>query len=268
MTLEIGLDPVLLRLGPLQIAWHGLLTAVAVLAGVRLGTERAARLRYASEEVSRIVLWGILGGVVGARLFHVLDHLPQYLADPLSILAIWQGGIAVYGGFAGGLLGGWLAARRSGLAVWPLLDAAAPALLVGQLVGRLGCLVNGDAWGAPTGAAWGLIYRNPGALLPSNLLGVPTQPYPLYESVAVALLLALLVLLERRQPAGSGITFIVAVLGYAVIRFALSPFRQEEAVFAGLQEAQIVAVLTAAVALAMLWIWRPHTRLVPLLHRP
>lgn len=258
MTMTIALDPVLARIGPLQLGWHGVLTALAVIVAVQIGVAGAKRRGYPEDGVSRVALWGVLGGLVGARLFHVLDHLPQYLADPLSILAVWEGGIAVYGGFVGGILAGWLAARRAGLASLPLLDAAAPAMLVGQLIGRLGCLVNGDAWGAPTGAGWGLVYSHPGAFLPPELLGVPTQPYPLYEIVAVALVLVALLIIERRRAPRPGDAFVTAVLGYAAVRYVLTSFRQEEVVFAGLQEAQLVALLTASLAIAFALAVRPR----------
>jgi phosphatidylglycerol:prolipoprotein diacylglycerol transferase len=80
----------------------------------------------------------VVGGIVGARLFHVADHLPYYLANPLLIPAVWEGGIAIYGAFLGGLIGGVVAARRARLPIWRLLDVAAPAMLVGQAIGRLG----------------------------------------------------------------------------------------------------------------------------------
>ena len=251
MLINVTLDPVIARLGPFELGWHGLLTALAVGIAVWLGLRLAERQGLPAEALSTVATWAIVGGVLGARLFHVADHLPYYLARPAEALAFWQGGIAVYGSFIGGIAAGWVAARRAGLPVWPLLDAAAPAMLVGQAIGRLGCLSNGDAWGAPTGGDWGIVYWHPAALLPPELLGVPTHPYPLYEILAEVVLLGGL-WLARRRLAQPGITFLVAAVGYAVIRFSLTFFRQEPALLWGLQEAQLIAVVSGLVALVLL----------------
>lgn len=265
MRIDLAFDPIIARLGPLELGWHGLFTALAVVLAVWFFMRQAARLGLNPEALSTLATWSILGGLIGARLFHVLDHLPYYLAHPAETLALWQGGIAVYGAFLGGIVAGWLVARRQRLPVWPLLDIAGPTMLIGQAIGRLGCLSNGDAWGAPTGGSWGLVYWHPNALLPPDLLGVPTHPYPLYEIAAEVVLLALLWLAQRRL-ATPGTTFLLAAIGYAVIRFGLSFFRQEAVVLWGLQEAQLVALATGGLALGLLlvrWTRSAKGRLTP-----
>lgn len=244
--------PPAIQLGTFALGWHGLLTVAAVIVAVHVGSRAAERAGAPTAVVSAILTWAIIGGLAGARLFFVIDHLPTYLADPLAALAIWQGGIAVYGAFIGGITAGIVAARRHAVRAWPLLDAAAPAMLVGQAIGRVGCLINGDAWGRPTFDDWGLVYRSSEAFVPPALLNVPTHPYPLYEIAAVGALFALLLPLRRRA---DGRVFLLAALGYAVIRFALTTFRQEAPVLGDLQQAQVVAVVSAVLALSVLF-WR------------
>lgn len=251
MRFEIGFDPVIAQLGPLQIGWHGVFTALAVLVAVWLGTWLAERRGAPAEALGSVATWGLVGGLIGARLCHVLDHLEAYRASPLAVLAVWEGGIAVYGAFIGGVAAGALAARRAALPIWPLLDAAAPAMLIGQAIGRLGCLSNGDAWGGPCSGPLCVVYTHPRALLPPDLLDVPTHPYPLYELLAVLLLLPFLELVRRRS-GRAGSVFLVAVLGYAVIRFGLSFLRQEARLLWGLQEAQLLALATGLAALVLL----------------
>jgi phosphatidylglycerol---prolipoprotein diacylglyceryl transferase len=248
--IHLSFDPVLAWLGPLPLAWHGILSSLGIYAGVWLAARLLDHPRWQEAGVPGSLFgWASLGALVGARLFHVADHLADYVADPLSVLAIWRGGIAVYGGFVGALAGAALASRRAGLPVWPLLDAAGPALLLGQAIGRLGCFANGDAWGAPTGGAWGVVYEHPGALLPPELLGVPTHPYPLYEAAADLTLLGVLLLVRRRAPLGlPGRVFLLAAVGYGAIRFTLTFLRQEPVVLWGLQEAQVLALVTGLAA--------------------
>jgi phosphatidylglycerol---prolipoprotein diacylglyceryl transferase len=258
MTLTFALDPVIAQLGPFQLGWHGIFTAIAVLVAVWLAGRLALQCGIPTEVVYAIAGWGVVGGLIGARLFHVADHLSYYQQNPLLIPAIWEGGIAVYGAFIGGLVGGSIAAWRSHLDPWPLLDIAAPTMLVGQGIGRLGCLCNGDAWGRDaTGCPFCLAirYTNQNDLLPANLRGVPTYAYPLYELAAEALLLATLWLFRDRLRQRPGLTFLVGSIGYGIIRFGLTFYRQEVVVLWGLQEAQVIAAITGLVALGFL-IWR------------
>ncbi len=247
VRIDITFDPIIAQLGAFQLGWHGLFTAVAVLAGIWLGSRRAERWGFSADGVGTVVIWSIVGGLIGARAFHVLDHLSYYAEHPLEAFAVWEGGIAVYGSFIGGILGGLIGVRQTGLPAWPLLDAAAPAMLLGQAIGRLGCLSNGDAWGAPTGTNWGVVYWHPNDLLPRDLIGVSTHPYPLYEIVAVLAVMLGLWWWERRQPVHDGSLFLVAALGYAVVRFGLTYFRQETILAWGLQEAQVIALATVVV---------------------
>lgn len=249
---DITIDPIVAQLGPIQLGWHGIFSMLALLAGLWLGL---ARFRSLGLDVDLIVSglgWVIAGAVIGARLFHVADHLPYYAQHPLEIVAVWQGGIAVYGGFVGGVVAGAIVARRLGVPIWPALDGAAPAMLVGQMIGRIGCLINGDAWGAPTGCQCGVVYWHEHALLPSELLGVPTHPYPAYEIVAVAVVLSLLWLGRRRLAARPGTTFLLATIGYGLSRLTLSVVRQETVIVFGLQEAQIIGLVTALLAATVL----------------
>ena len=239
-------DPIILQLGPIQIGWHGVFTVLAIAVGVWWGLRGARRIGVHGEVIDRVLTWAIAGAFVGARLFHVADHLSYYVEHPLEAFAIWQGGIAVWGSFIGAIVAGLIAARGTHLPIWPLLDIAGPAILIGQAIGRLGCLSNGDAWGAPTGGGWGIVYADPNDLVPRDLLGVPTHPYPLYEILAVLVLLGVLARLRPRL-GRPGDLFIVAALGYAAIRFFLTFFRQETVVAAGLQEAQVIAVLIVLV---------------------
>lgn len=262
-AITIGFDPILAQLGPYQLAWHGIFTTVAVAVAGWLGVRQAERRGVPVDGAYSVLTWGIVGGFIGARLFHVADHAAYYWDHPLQIVAVWEGGIAVYGAFLGGIAGGFIAARRARLATWLLLDAAAPAMLVGQAIGRLGCLCNGDAWGGPCGTCpfcLCVTYVNSKDLLPADLLGVPTHPYPVYEIACEALLLAGLWLGRDRFRGRPGHLFLVAAMGYGVIRFGLSFFRQEVAIVAGLQEAQVIALATGLLALGLLAArWRAKT---------
>jgi phosphatidylglycerol:prolipoprotein diacylglycerol transferase len=115
------------------------------------------------------------------------------------------------------------------------------------MVGRLGCIINGDAYGGPTTMPWGFVYTNAGAMIPDALKGIPTHPYPVYEILWDLALLGLLLFLRRRSLPG-GLLFLTYVAGYALGRFTLTFVRQEAIVLWGLQQAQVVALGALALA--------------------
>lgn len=138
-------------------------------------------------------------------------------------------------------------AIKEKLPIGKLADSTTIGLIAGQMVGRIGCIINGDAYGGPTGMPWGFIYKNPGAMIPDSLKGIPTHPYPVYEILWDLGLLGLLVLLRRRSLPG-GLLFMVFIGGYAIGRFALTFVRQEAVWAWGLQEAQLIALVALVLA--------------------
>lgn len=242
--ITIGLDPNILVVGPIVLAWHGLLTAVGVLAGVMIAVEVSKRLRYRTTEddVYSVTLWGVPGGIVGARLAHVVDRWDFYASQPLRILAINEGGIAIWGGILGGLLTAYIYVKVKGLPVGQSADVGAFGLIVGQIIGRLGCTVNGDSYGAPSGLPWSITYTHPGAFAP---LGIAGHPWPLYEMLWLGVTMGLLWRFrERIRP--EGMMFLLYLGSYAVGRFLLTFMRQERILWMGLQEAHIISLLVLA----------------------
>ncbi len=135
-----------------------------------------------------------------------------------------------------------LYAKRRSLPLARLADGAVPALLVGQIIGRIGCIVNGDAYGGTTGLPWGFVYSHPDALIPGHLWGIPTHPYPVYEMIwNLAILLSLW--LVRTRVKTDGLLFFSYIFLYSLGRFVLSFVRQEKIWFWGLQEAQVIALI-------------------------
>lgn len=248
--ITINIDPVILHLGGFALRWYGVTFAGGIALAFWLTLREARRRGLDANKVGNVYLWAVVGGLVGARLFHVVDKLSYYMDNPSQIVMVNQGGLAIWGGLITGGLVAFLMARRERLPAARLADATVIGLLVGQMVGRLGCVINGDAYGGPTGMPWGFIYVNPGAMIPSTLKGIATHPYPVYEVLWNLALLGLLLFLRKRD-LSAGMLFSIYVAGYAVGRFTLTFVRQEAVWFWGLQEAQVVSLLAFVLALAL-----------------
>lgn len=249
----IDIDPVIVHLGPFALTWYGVIVAIAIVVGVWLASREARRKSLPMAEVESLVWWVVVGGFVGARALHVVDRWDFYAAQPMAILAVWNGGLAILGGVLGGTFAGAVGAWRSGIAIGPLCDAAAPGAILGQAVGRFACLVTGDALGRPT-TGFGVTYLNPGAMAPQ--LGVAYEPVFLYE-MAWDLAVFAILWLARGRLRVDGQLF-AAYLGlYALGKFALTYLRTETVWFAGLQEAQLLALVAGG--LGLIWLLWPRT---------
>ena len=137
--ITISIDPVILHIGHLALHWYGLIVMTAIGVGVWLAARQAERRGFQKADIYDGALWVVLAGLLGARLFHVIDHWPhEYAPNPIRALYIWEGGLAIWGGVFGGLIAVAVLARRRGWRLPRLLDAAAPGLVLGQGSGEAG----------------------------------------------------------------------------------------------------------------------------------
>lgn len=251
--ITIDIDPVLFTAGPLTIRWYGLMISLAIVVGVGLAMREAARRGIPEDDILYVALWAIPGALLGARLLHVIDGWEYYVTYPLQILAFQEGGLAIYGGLLGGIATGGFAARRRGLLSWKLMDIAAPSLILGQAIGRIGCFINGDHQGPPTNLPWATSYVNPRTLAPDSLPRHPAQIYELLYDLAILGLLLFLRPRLRRD----GILFLLYAALYSFGRFWISALREDAPFLLGLKEAQVVSVATFLLAIPLLVrIWR------------
>jgi phosphatidylglycerol:prolipoprotein diacylglycerol transferase len=233
-------DPIIVQIGPFVLRWYGLMIGLGVIAGVWLGVKEAARRGISIEHATNLATWAVPAGFVGARLFHVVDQLPYYLANPMKIIAINEGGMAIYGGLIGGALAGLAYAIKYDLPIGKLADAAAPGMLLGQTIGRIGCLLNGDHQGLPASLPWATMYTNPNTVVPD--FGVPRHPTQVYELLYDLALFGVIWVLRKRITVDGVLFWIYATL-YAFGRFWISFLRLDAEFLFGLKEAQIVSLV-------------------------
>jgi phosphatidylglycerol:prolipoprotein diacylglycerol transferase len=275
-SISIGINPNLFSAGGFILSWHGVFTFIAVVTAVVLVVRWARREGMDVDCVYSASMWAIIGGVIGARVLHVIDFWDEiYQHDIGRIFSVWSGGIAIFGAISGGFVGGslYLLIRNSNwfLALWRpfsvvfgqphkanlprishLADVTAPALLVAMAIGRIGDIINGEHFASATGLPWGVIYTHPDS---PGLGRPPTHPAVAYELIFdLVLLAALWPLRDRLRP--RGMFFALYGCTYSIGRFFLSFMREEFNVYFGaLNEAQIAALIVIAITVPIL-VWK------------
>jgi prolipoprotein diacylglyceryl transferase len=186
------------HLGGIALHAYGVMLLLGILAAVWLTGVRWTRRGGDWDLVFRVAMWGVAGGVVGARLYHVLTSWNE-VPDPKwqGAFEIWKGGLGVWGGIAGGVLAGAIVVRGSGNSVYAFMNACAPALLLAQAIGRWGNYFNQELFGKPTDLPWGLEIAVQNR--PQEYISEPTfHPLFLYESLWCLLGVGVLLLIDRR----------------------------------------------------------------------
>jgi len=245
------------HLGPVQLAWHGIFTAVGIFFGVALPV-RLLRGRVSEDALYAVATPAVIGGIIGARLFHVIDcwSLCGYDTNPLLIPQIWTGGIAIMGAVIVGALTGYvIAVRRGDIPIGGTADAAAAGIGIGMAIGRIGDIINGEHRAAHANLPWSVIYVNPQTL---GERGIPVHPEVAYELIMLVAIVVVQVWLwsridARRVPAG--VEFAVGLLAYAIGRFFLSYLRLDPTYLFGLRGAQILGIIACGHRP-----WHPHPR--------
>jgi phosphatidylglycerol:prolipoprotein diacylglycerol transferase len=270
LAIEIPWDPNITEIGGLLLTWHGLFTALGILAGVWLALRLGRVIDYDPDDIYSIALVAVPAGIVGARLLFVIERWDFYGTRPGDIISITEGGISIWGGILGGILGGALYAWWKGFPLLRGLDIGAAGLLLGQAIGRLGDVVNGEHISTATDLPWGVIYTDPDspAFSHSVVVGAvhPATSYELLGDLAIlGVMLVLFYGLFRHRP---GRVFFVYLIGYATMRFFLTYLRVDSAETLGglLRVPQLVSVAAGAVGLPLaIWVWRrpPATPVEP-----
>jgi phosphatidylglycerol:prolipoprotein diacylglycerol transferase len=293
MSIRIGIDPDLATIGNFVLTWHGFLTFISVAIAVYLAVRWARKEGLVTDSAYSVAVWGVIGGIIGARALHVIDLWGDfYKYDPVRIVQIWNGGIAIYGAILGGFLFGaayvmvrnhsrfldgwnsvfgriksWRLEKAPLPSVGHAADIAAPALLIGMAIGRIGDIINGEHVAKLSNLPWAFVYSNPES--PSNAVHGLRSSHPavVYEMLLDIVVLAIIwPLRDRLRPRGMVFALYLAIysLGKFFISFlrtGLPPMDREWAI--GLNEAHFVSLVVLAITIPLLLLKAQFVRTPP-----
>ncbi len=270
------IDPVAFEIGPIQLHWYGIIIAAAVLIAGMLGTRVARWLNEDPDEGWSMLLLVIILAVLGARLYHVIHQWSDVYSQNLALIPqIWNGGLGIPGGVAGGALGIWLYTRSKGLSTARWMDIFAPALLLGQVIGRLGNYVNQELYGPPIELCgtefppclpWGIqIDATHRAGTPWDAVTFPVEttsfvPLFAYEMVLnlIGMLLLLFIIRRFAPRLFAGDAVLLYIIWYGTVRTLLETYRVNNWTIIGVPTAMWIGII--GVVLSVAWLWYRHRR--------
>ena len=215
------MHPIAFHLGPLTVHSYGVMIALAFLAGLWTATRRARRENIPGEKIADIVLWLMIGSIIGARTVYVTTYWRDEFANqPISeIFMIQHGGLVYYGGFIGGAIAGFIHMRWKKMPFWKTADILAPSIALGNVFGRMGCLLNGCCYGRPCSLPWAIRFP-----LDHPTHGVRVHPTEIYDALDNFILYLLLAWLFRHKKF-DGQVLATFLIGYAITRTIMEYFR-------------------------------------------
>lgn len=252
------IDPVAISIGPIKIYWYGIIIALAMLIGISLATKEAQKLGLEEDTMVDMALWAIPIGFIGARLYYVLFKWDYYIQNPSEIIAIWNGGIAIYGGLiAGGLAVYWFA-RRKKMTLTLLLDILAPSVLLAQSIGRWGNFINQEAHGGAVSRQFlETLYLPEFIIEQMNINGTYYHPTFLYESLWSLLGFILLIILRNQKDLlRRGEVALSYVIWYSFGRFFIEGMRTDSLWIGDIMRVSQVLSLVLFISAIILLVYR------------
>jgi phosphatidylglycerol:prolipoprotein diacylglycerol transferase len=257
MLVHPQFDPIALSLGPLAVRWYGLMYLLAFASFYLLGRSRLNKPAFSQtsglsgRDLEDLLFWGVLGVVLGGRLGYVLFYKPAYyLAHPLQVLAIWEGGMSFHGGLLGVLLAIALFCRRRQLVFLKVMDLVAPLVPLGLAAGRMGNFINGELWGRASDLPWAMVFPQAGD-------SIARHPSQLYQFAGEGVLLFVVLWIYSSRPRAVGAVSGAFLAGYAALRF-LAEFARQPDAFLGFPLPGITMgqILCVPMFVAGLWLIR------------
>lgn len=238
------MNPIAIKIGYFEIYWYSIILMVAFLIGIFLALREAKKQNIDRDTMIDYFIYLIPSILVGARIYYVLFNLDYYLANPLDIFKVWEGGLAIHGGIIVGLIVTIIYFKKKNINFLKITDIIVISLILGQAIGRWGNFINKEAFGPMISKSTLISWHLPKFIIDGMFIdGYYYQPTFLYESIWCLLGFLCLVLIRRFKKNNIGELTSYYLIWYGIGRFMIESLRQDSLMFMGLKVAQLVSIL-------------------------
>ncbi|MCA9766255.1 MAG: prolipoprotein diacylglyceryl transferase [Carnobacterium sp.] len=253
-----AINPIAFSLGPLEVHWYGVIIALAIFVAIFLSMREGKQRGIEGDHIVDMTLWALPIAFIGARLYYVVFELEYYLQNPGEIIAIWNGGIAIYGGLIAGGLTVYIYTKKKEIPLALLLDVLAPSVLLAQSIGRWGNFMNQEAHGGPVSRQFLENLYLPNVIIEQmNINGTYYQPTFLYESLWSLLGFCVLIILRNRKKLlRQGEVALSYVLWYSTGRFFIEGMRTDSLWIGDLIRVSQALSLVLVIGVIIIWYLR------------
>ncbi len=256
------MDGILLDLGIIKIHWYSVTMFLAMLVGAFLFYKEAKKNKFSEDFIVNLIFYGIIWGLVGARIYYVIFNLDYYLKYPVEIIEVWNGGLAIHGAIIGGALWFIYYSKKKNVSLFKLFDMTAPALIIAQAIGRWGNFFNQEAHGGVVLKETLEKFLIPNFIIEGmNINGLYYHPTFYYESLWNVLGFILLIFLSKKLKLRTGQLTGIYFVWYSFIRFFIESMRTDSLMIGSIRVAQLVSILLFVFGLILIFYKKEDTRI-------
>lgn len=250
----LAIDPIAFELGPISVAWYGIIIVTGMILAIHLTTNEAVKRGISEDFIIDTAFWTLPIGIIGARLYYVIFELEYYLNNPMKIFAIWEGGIAIYGGIIAGFLTFYYRSQKDNVPILLLTDVVVPYLLLAQSIGRWGNFINQEAHGAEVSRQFLENLMLPEFIIEQmNIGGAYYHPTFLYESLwSLIGVIVILLIRNRKHLLLRAEATALYLIWYGLGRFFIEGMRTDSLYIGSLRVSQIVSILFILFGVALI----------------
>ncbi len=248
------IDPIIFSIGPVALRWYGMMYLVGFIAAMFIANKAADKSgsEWTRDQVSDSLFYGFLGVILGGRIGYVLFYQWDYfLADPLYLFQIWQGGMSFHGGLLGVIIAIYIFSRKTNKSFLAVGDFIAPLVPIGLGMGRLGNFINAELWGRQTDVPWAMVF-------PTDSLQLPRHPSQLYEFFLEGVVLFAILYVVTGKPRSLGLASGTFLIGYGVFRTIVEFFREPDAhlglYFSFISKGQILSIPMILIGILVIYL--------------
>lgn len=247
------MNPVALKLGNLTVTWYAIFILSGIIVAYILINKESKKYNISSSFVSNLIFWCVIFGIIGARIYYVLFNLDYYMQDPIEIIKIWNGGLAIHGGIIAGIITLVVYCKKYKINILKMTDIACVGVIIAQAIGRWGNFFNGEAHGGIVSRTFLENLHLPNFIIEGMHIGkYYYAPTYLYESVLNVIGFILLIIIRKFKKIKLGNITALYLIWYGIVRFIIESMRTDSLLLGNMKIAQLISIIMIIIGIIML----------------